>query len=139
MTIKDYLSRYGTLKVEIEALQERIEELESRARSPSSPSFEGTGAISSPKGEAKHERITDNCLQLKAKLETRKLELTEIQSDIERIISKVSNDRYRTILEKKYLNCQKLEQIALDMNYSYPQMCRLHGQALNCVPKDDIE
>ena len=44
----------------------------------------------------------------------------------------------RTILILRYLNFQTWEMIACKMNYSYKQVCRLHGKALNLI-KDVIE
>ena len=43
----------------------------------------------------------------------------------------MSDPTYRTILYKLYIVGDRLERVALDINYNYYYTCRLHGQALN--------
>lgn len=44
---------------------------------------------------------------------------------------------YRTILTDKYVNGQSLEQIAVNINYAYENVCRMHGTALNMFDELD--
>ena len=45
-------------------------------------------------------------------------------------INAVDKDDIRTVLQKRYLNFDKWERIAVDMNYSYRWVIRLHKKAL---------
>ena len=56
--------------------------------------------------------------------------LVELQREISGNIALVSDDKLRLLLELRYINCLTFERIACEMNYSYMQVCRLHGKAL---------
>lgn len=64
--------------------------------------------------------------------------LYEIKKEILENVNKLDDATLRTILILRYLNFQTWEMIACKMNYSYMQICRLHGKALNLI-KDVIE
>lgn len=44
---------------------------------------------------------------------------------------------YRTILTNKYIEGMSLEEISVEIHYSYDRTCKMHGIALNMF--DDIE
>jgi hypothetical protein len=50
--------------------------------------------------------------------------------DIRNKINSLDNVKLQAILQKRYLNYQKWEQIALDMNYHINHIWRLHKKAL---------
>lgn len=138
MTPKEYLSRYAWLDMQINSKQEQADTLRARARSVSSPiigtdTHSGNGRHSDPIGE-----ITQKIVDLEQEINRDIDQLVDIQTEIRTVISRISDDVLRTLLEKKYLNCKSLELIAVEMSYSYRQICRLHGKALNAV-KDVIE
>lgn len=54
-------------------------------------------------------------------------------SEIRALIATVDDPVLRLILHKRYLCYQKWEQIAADLNYSWKQIHRLHGQALSLI------
>lgn len=45
-------------------------------------------------------------------------------------IQKLNNSEYEQILYKRYCQSKKWEEIALEMNYTYQWVCKLHGRAL---------
>lgn len=45
-------------------------------------------------------------------------------------IQKLNNPEYEQILYKRYCQSKKWEEIALEMNYTYQWVCKLHGRAL---------
>lgn len=45
-------------------------------------------------------------------------------------IQKLNNPEYGQILYKRYCQSKKWEEIALEMNYTYQWVCKLHGRAL---------
>ena len=49
------------------------------------------------------------------------------------VIAEVPDTTLRTLLTKRYLNFEKWEKIAVDLNYSWRQVMRLHGQALRAA------
>lgn len=56
--------------------------------------------------------------------------LADLKITISQQINELNDDRYRTILIKYYLRDSTWEQIAVDMNYDYRHVTRLHGEAL---------
>lgn len=53
--------------------------------------------------------------------------------EIRQLISLVDDPILRLILHKRYLCYQKWEKIAIDLNYSWKQIHRLHNKALNII------
>lgn len=47
------------------------------------------------------------------------------------------NEPYRTILTDKYILGMSLEEISIEINYSYDRTCKMHGIALNEFDKLD--
>lgn len=45
-------------------------------------------------------------------------------------IQKLNNPEYEQILYKRYCQSKKWEEIALEMNYTYQWVCKLHDRAL---------
>ena len=58
--------------------------------------------------------------------------LTELESEIVGTIGRVK-EPYSTLLYERYVNGKTFEQIAVRMHYSWRQIIRLHGQALQYV------
>lgn len=57
--------------------------------------------------------------------------LVDLKHDIMRLIKKVQNPEYQTVLELRYLCFKTWEQIAVDMNYSIHHLYKLHNAALD--------
>ena len=56
--------------------------------------------------------------------------LVNLEREIRHAIDKLADDKLREVLEYHYINGMTLEQTAVKMNYSYRQICRIHGEAL---------
>ena len=59
--------------------------------------------------------------------------LVDLKHDIMEAITAVEEPDLQLLLEKRYLNFQTWEQIAVDMNYSIDYVYKLHRQALDKV------
>lgn len=130
MTAKEYLSRYRWQNDRINAKLGQVTELRRKAQTVSGGSSGGTHS-STP-----YDRIGE----ITAKLVDLEREINEdidhsvdVQREILAAISTVEDERLRTLLELKYINCLTLEEIAVRMGYCYMQICRLHGKALSAV------
>lgn len=66
-------------------------------------------------------------------LEARTADLLNVQREILRTIEQVPDSRYRLLLRARYLEGMTWEQIAVEMAYSWRQMLRMHGDALQVV------
>ena len=126
MTAKEYLSQYRYINININskiAQQQRLRELATCV----SPSSEGGGHSGvSDKVGSTVAKIADLDAEINAEID----KLVDVQRDILQTISKVSDECLRIILTERYIHCRTFEQIAVTVNYSYKQTCRLHGKAL---------
>ena len=124
---KEYLRQLHRLELCIEQRQEELNRLreligshaidygERVQTSPSADSIPNE-VIRRAELEADISRKIERFLQLNHKI------INEIQS--------LDNAVYVNILYKRYVEYKSLEEIAVEMNYSYRQVLRLHGMAL---------
>lgn len=54
---------------------------------------------------------------------------------IARKIESMDNEQYRQILYNRYIESEAWEKIAVEMNYSFRHVLRLHGEALKAYEK----
>jgi DNA-directed RNA polymerase specialized sigma subunit len=129
MNVKQWLGRARYIDLEISALeQDRKIAVDRLTRI--TQSYDSDGAQTSPDPH-KFDRIAEYDEQIQQKI----LELLETKSEIKAAIAKVEDGKLRCVLLKHYIDGEKWEKIALDMNYSYMHVTRLHGYALNAVQK----
>ena len=129
MTAKEYLSRYRWQNDRINAKLEQVAELRRKAQTVAS---HGSGDSASG-GTALYDRvgeITARIVDMEHEIDDDIDRCIDIQREVLSAISSVPDERLRHLLELKYINCATLEEIAVRMDYSYKQICRLHGQAL---------
>ena len=127
MTAKEYLTQYRALNDSINAKLGQVAELRRKAQTV------GGGSEGGARSSAPYDRIGE----ITAKICDREAEinreidaLVELQREISAKIARVDDSRLRLLLELRYLNCMTFERVAVAMNYSYMQVCRLHGRAL---------
>ena len=130
MTAKEYLSQYKDLNDSINAKLEQVGELRRKAQTVSSGSSDGTHS-STPRDRIGE--ITARIVDLEHEINEDIDRSIDLQREIRAAIATVPEVRLRTLLEYKYINLLTLDETAVRMNYSYPQICRLHGRALESV------
>lgn len=136
MTPKEYLSRYRNLNIEIDSKTRQLEKLREQAtRIVPEPSdgIPGSGSTSDRLGNA----VAKIC-DLEAEIEAEISRLVELREEIRAAISRVQDSTYRNLLELRYIEGMTFERIAVEMNYSWRQVIRIHGSALYRI-KDVIE
>lgn len=130
MTAKDYLNRYRFLNDGINSNLMQAEELRRKAQTASSGS---SGGAHSSKPYDRVGELTAKIVDLEREINRDIDRLIDIQREIRECIAAVPEERLRVLLEYKYINLLSLEEIAVRMSYSYSQICRLHGRALESV------
>ena len=127
MTTKEWLKRGWKLDREINQLIEARDEAFAAATSTTCGT-EGEKIQASQKNasEAKIIRYTAYTEQIDKRID----ELYRIKQEVLDAVSAVENAAYRTLLFERYVLFKTWEQIAVDMNYSWRQIARLHGKAL---------
>lgn len=130
MTAKEYLSRYLVAKCEIDALLDQRQQLWDMMTKVT-PSLQGD------KVQGGKPTTTDEILAVYKDLENEIFEKTKdlaiVMREIENAIDNVKDDNQRRVLKYRYINGMTFEQIAVKMYYSWRQLHRIHGQALQNV------
>ena len=89
-----------------------------------------------PKGgqqENKVETSVEKIMEIEKEIDTEIDELCLVKQQIKASIYTVSDEKQQEVLERKYINGQTWEQIAVDMNYTCRNIWYMHGKALNEV------
>lgn len=123
---KQYLRRYQVAKRREKLIQDAIAELRSSKTSPVGlgdglPHGSGTSDLS---GYAA--RLDELMRELEAEREMQMVTYHEIWNQVK----KIPNATEQEVLTRRYLIGQSWEKIAVEMHYSYRQIIRIHGAAL---------
>ena len=128
MTAKEYLMQVRNLESKMKILKEEIDTLREMVVS--------TGAIQ--QGERELSSGTqDKMAETICKINEKECEWNDLMREFALAranviinIQKLNNPEYEQILYKRYCQSKKWEEIALEMNYTYQWVCKLHGRAL---------
>lgn len=124
MTTKEWFSRGRQIDQRIEHLQQQRREEWERVTS-TTPNLSGD-IVDGTKDPHKLDRYVALDDMIGREID----DLLRIKCELKEVICRIADLRYRTVLEKRYIGCKTWEQIAVEMNYSYMHICRLHGEAL---------
>lgn len=127
---KEFLSRYLEILAEEKDIREEIAYWESKAQKITSS---WSAVPSGGKGSDKVQMGAIKIAELRESLIDKINHLVAVRIEIERAIGTVQDDTQRRLLRRKYINGLTLEQIAVEMHYSYVHTCRIHGYALSNI------
>ena len=127
---KEFLSRYLEILAEEKDIREEIAYWESKAQKVTSS---WSAAPSGGNGSDKVQTGAIKIAELRESLIDKINHLVAVRIEIERAIGTVQDDTQRRLLRRKYINGLTLEQIAVEMHYSYVHTCRIHGYALSNI------
>ena len=123
-----YLKRYVLLDKEIDRKLEEVSRLRSkltRITQVLTTEPRGGGTI-----YGKTEEILAKIVDLENEIDADIDRLISIRDNIKAVIEAVEDDRERLLLQYRYLDGWTFEKIAVEMNYSWRQIHRLHSRAL---------
>lgn len=130
MTAKEWLMRGWEINTEINTLLEEKEKAFARACSVTAPTDrERVTTTRRNTSEEKFVRYADYEKEIDRRID----ELYRVKREILSAIGAVNDSTLRKLLVKRYLQFKTWEQIAVEMNYSYMHVTRLHGKALQEV------
>ena len=139
MTPKEWLSRGWRIDREIKELEQSKEEIltciTKTTSNPENERVDGSGGNSNERALVVYIDKANKCAAL---IQERINSLVSVKSEIIGAIQKVNDSTLRALLTARYINFKTWEQIAVELNYSYMHVCRLHGKALVKI-KDVIE
>lgn len=125
-----YLSRYRRMSARIDRLldeKRRWWELALKI-TPSLSQAPGGGENGS-----RVERPMDKVMEIEAQITREIDQLHTIRQEIKGTLSQLEDENLKLLMEYRYIDGLTWEQVAVEMNYSYMQICRLHGKALNAI------
>ena len=132
---KEYLLGYQKINQRVNCLlleQQRWRELATRV----SPNLSG---MPRGGGGGGTQGAISKIVDLETEINTEIDKLVEKRKEIESVIRAVEDSTLRALLEYRYINGKKWEEIALMMGYDYRWALRLHGRALSAVDDHAIE
>jgi hypothetical protein len=126
---KQYLQQAKRLDARISANMLEAERLRALATSIPSPGLsqdrvQASGAPDRIGG------IVAEIVELETEISAEIDRLVGLKAEIRERIGMMADDDLKLILQKRYLNFQKWEQIAVDMGYNYRWVLKLHNKAL---------
>ena len=89
-----------------------------------------------PKGTNESDKVQSTVEKLEEyerKIDIKIDDWCEAKLDIEKAIHTVESDALRLLLRYRYINGWTFEQIAVQMNYTWRQINRLHKKAINVI------
>ncbi len=124
---KQWLWRARGIDREIESLMKTREKEYARLTSITSQLSGMT--VSGTKDPHKY----DNLAELDDTITRRISELKKTKAEILEEINRLDDQRYRLILKYYYVDCMTLEQIAVEMNYSFSHVNRIKYEAIKSI------
>ena len=136
MTREDLIN-YKYLKLRINKKLEKYEEDFSRATKMT------TMITGMPKAQNKPNYALEEFIDSSQELIKLFNEDLKKQGEIQRQLKAMKNEKYHTALYLRYIEYatekNPLEHVATEMNYSYNEMCKINGEALNRFDELDKE
>ena len=133
MKAKDYLESYRRNEIAIEKLKNEITRIDARLKG-------GSHSYSSEKIKSSddnlNEKLMAECLDKRNKMNNDIVMNENVRADLVLKITSMSDYRYIDVLYKRYIECKRFELIAVEMNYDYDYVRKLHVKALEVFAQD---
>lgn len=132
---KERLKAYKAMNRELQDLRRRIVNLDETLQSPRSQRLDGMPRGGSGENYVREERLDDKAelLELyKAKEAELAAELLAIEQAIDSL-----EPRERLLIRLHYIDGQTWEQVCISMTYSWAQVHRIHGAALERLRENE--
>lgn len=127
---KEFLQQYRLAEMEEQRLEHEIERWRSRAEKVTP----GYGKAPAGGGDGRSmERTLERMGELAGELTAQRDKLIRLRREVGAAIDTVPDARLRELLRLRYIEGLSFERIAVSMDYSWRQVIRLHGVALNEV------
>lgn len=81
----------------------------------------------------KYSDLIARILELEQKLDVAIDEMVDAKNRVVEVISRVESPQECAVLTRRYINCQRWEQIAFEMNYSYRGVLKINDRAIESV------
>lgn len=137
MTAKEYLSRIRKLKHDIKVLEDVITEIRNEAAGVKAIDYSKDKIQVSPTNKV--EDLIIKAIEKENKLSKTKEKYINELVKITTQLTSLERAEYSELLYKRYIEFKSLEEIAVEMNYSYDRIRHMHGWALMDFHKQFLE
>jgi DNA-directed RNA polymerase specialized sigma subunit len=128
---KTYLQKIRLYDVQIYNKLEELARL--RAMSTKVTSTLSGDVVSGSRSQDKLGNTVAKIMALEADVDRRVDALCDLKQTAMEIIDRLQNPNHIEVLHKRYFQYKSLEQISVDMGYSYRNVCYIHGKALQAM------
>lgn len=134
MEAKEYLKQIKTLDIKIKNKSLELEDIENKMKGVTGISYEEktSGSVNN---KSPQEKLVHKYIAYQDELEKDINKLAECKSQAMNLIDKIEDADCVDVLYKRYFQFKKWEQIAVEKNYSYQGICKIHGKALKSLNK----
>lgn len=133
---KEYLRHIKTLDQRVKNKKLEVEKLFSLSSGLKGISYEKKeGVNNTPNDKSPQETYIYKLLEYQDELKKDIDELVEYRQEAMHLIDQINDANCIDVLYKRYFEYKKWEEIALEMNYAYRSIIRLHGEALHKMDK----
>lgn len=129
MTAKQYLNRVRRIDKEISALLRLVQKTR-ESLTTVTQNYDSDGAQNT-----KNPHKFDRLIELESLVDHKIDDQIALKAEILDTIMKLDDRRQRLVLMEYYIEMKTWEQVAVDLNYSYMHVTRIHGYALKEVQK----
>lgn len=138
MSAKEYLIQIKTLQAKARAIEEELATIREEIGALRSPWPDGQprgSATSDPVG-AEAVKLAEQTGKLEAEYRAKLFEIQRKRMEIITLLDGLEDAECHELLIQRYVRCERWEQIAINMGYSYQWVAGpLHGRALAMVEK----
>jgi len=131
MTAKDFLSQAYRIDQRVNSKLEQVMSLRELAAKATATLRSG-GRMASGNIRSM-EDIIAKMMDLENEINQDINTLMDLKRDIVKVIKKIENPEYQTLLELRYLCFKTWEQIAVEMGYSIQNAYKMHDRALKSI------
>ena len=149
MTAKQYLKQGYRLKELIQTHEDELAQLRQMVGSIGSPGIKIGSAPNNWNGETAEQKLVIKTVDLEAQIRREIAQMVGLLHEIHDSIEQVEDGNERLVLRCRYILFLNWSETADRMNYSYQQVRRIHGTALQHItvpekygsqePKDEQE
>lgn len=130
---QDYLKQYYYISERIKRHLSEMECLKELSTKISSPNFSSIRVTSSRKTSAPFENAVLKLADMEKKVDKEVITLCEKREEINNVINALSNYTYTQILQLRYIDFMKWDEMEIALCYTSRHLHRLHQYALNDV------
>ena len=128
---KNCLQKIRLYDVQINSKLEEIAKLRAMT-TKITPTLSGD-VVSGTRSQDKLGDAVARIVDLEAEIDRRIDALCDLKREAMQLLDKLQNPNHYEILDKRYFQFKSLEQISVDMGYTYRNVCYIHGKALQAL------